>query len=117
MFRRNRRDVETCPGTCCSFCRKPEGAHRKLISNPSDYPRAYICDECVAVCHAILSEDREEYGAKVASALDAVLHPHASELIAAMNAWVARDAQGLDSSNELAELRRVAHASACRRGL
>jgi ATP-dependent Clp protease ATP-binding subunit ClpX len=30
----------------------------KLISSPSDYPRAYICDECVAVCNSILEDDR-----------------------------------------------------------
>jgi ATP-dependent Clp protease ATP-binding subunit ClpX len=29
----------------------------KLISSPSDYPRAYICDECVAVCNSILEDD------------------------------------------------------------
>jgi ATP-dependent Clp protease ATP-binding subunit ClpX len=29
-----------------------------LISSPSDYPRAYICDECVAVCNSILEDDR-----------------------------------------------------------
>jgi ATP-dependent Clp protease ATP-binding subunit ClpX len=32
----------------------------KLISSPSDYPRAYICDECVAVCNSILEDDRTE---------------------------------------------------------
>jgi hypothetical protein len=38
----------------CSFCRKSEGAVGKLVSNPSDYPRAYICNECIAVCSSIL---------------------------------------------------------------
>ena len=33
----------------CSFCHKSQDAVAKLISSPSDYPRAYICDECVAV--------------------------------------------------------------------
>jgi ATP-dependent Clp protease ATP-binding subunit ClpX len=32
----------------------------KLISTPSDYPKAYICDECVAVCNSILEDDRVE---------------------------------------------------------
>ena len=32
----------------------------KLISSPSDYPRAYICDECIAVCNSILEDDRGE---------------------------------------------------------
>lgn len=47
---------------CCSFCRKPEGIVGKLISNPSDYPRAYICDECIMVCNYILGDDRAEKG-------------------------------------------------------
>src|ERR1700678_2367636 len=42
----------------CSFCHKSQDAVAKLISSPSDYPRAYICDECVAVCNSILDDDR-----------------------------------------------------------
>jgi ATP-dependent Clp protease ATP-binding subunit ClpX len=38
----------------------------KLISSPSDYPRAYICDECVAVCNSILEDDRTESHAAAA---------------------------------------------------
>ncbi len=45
----------------CSFCRKGEKAVGKLISTPGDYPRAYICNECIAVCNAILED--EEPGA------------------------------------------------------
>lgn len=44
----------------CSFCQKPQDAVGKLISSPSDHPRAYICDECVAVCNSILEEDHGE---------------------------------------------------------
>jgi len=44
----------------CSFCHKSQDAVAKLISSPSDYPRAYICDECVAVCNSILEDDRAE---------------------------------------------------------
>ncbi|HVT92251.1 MAG TPA: ATP-dependent Clp protease ATP-binding subunit ClpX [Bryobacteraceae bacterium] len=49
----------------CSFCHKTQDAVGKLISSPSDYPRAYICDECIAVCNSILEDDRQEqpYGA------------------------------------------------------
>ena len=32
----------------------------KLISSPSEYPRAFICDECIAVCNSILEDDRAE---------------------------------------------------------
>jgi ATP-dependent Clp protease ATP-binding subunit ClpX len=49
----------------CSFCHKSQDVVGKLISSPSDYPRAYICDECIAVCNSILEDDRHEsqYGA------------------------------------------------------
>jgi ATP-dependent Clp protease ATP-binding subunit ClpX len=44
----------------CSFCHKSQDAVAKLISSPSDYPRAYICDECVSVCNSILEDDKAE---------------------------------------------------------
>ena len=44
----------------CSFCHKSQDAVAKLISSPTDYPRAYICDECVGVCNSILEDDRTE---------------------------------------------------------
>jgi ATP-dependent Clp protease ATP-binding subunit ClpX len=49
----------------CSFCHKSQDVVGKLISSPSDYPRAYICDECIAVCNSILEDDRHDqpYGA------------------------------------------------------
>jgi ATP-dependent Clp protease ATP-binding subunit ClpX len=52
----------------CSFCHKSQDAVAKLISSPSDYPRAYICDECVAVCNSILEDDRSEVQPGVAPA-------------------------------------------------
>jgi hypothetical protein len=47
---------------CCSFCHKAESAVGKLISSPSDYPRAYICDECIAVCNSIIEDGRHIEG-------------------------------------------------------
>jgi len=44
----------------CSFCHKSQDAVGKLISSPSEFPRAYICDECIAVCNSILEDDRSE---------------------------------------------------------
>ncbi len=44
----------------CSFCHKSQDVVGKLISSPSDYPRAYICDECIAVCNSILEDDKAE---------------------------------------------------------
>ena len=44
----------------CSFCHKSQDVVGKLISSPSDYPRAYICDECISVCNSILEDDRAD---------------------------------------------------------
>jgi ATP-dependent Clp protease ATP-binding subunit ClpX len=44
----------------CSFCQKNQDSVGKLISSPGDHPRAYICDECVAICNTILEEDQAE---------------------------------------------------------
>jgi len=45
----------------CSFCHKTQDVVGKLISSPSDYPRVYICDECIAVCNSILEDDRRDH--------------------------------------------------------
>jgi len=42
----------------CSFCHKRQADIDHLISSPSDYPRAYICDECIRVCSSILADGR-----------------------------------------------------------
>lgn len=39
---------------CCSFCGKPQGQVRKLISGPKG---VYICDECIDICTEILAEE------------------------------------------------------------
>jgi len=44
----------------CSFCHKAQDVVGKLISSPSEYPRAFICDECIAVCNSILEDDKAE---------------------------------------------------------
>lgn len=44
----------------CSFCHKSQDVVGKLISSPSDYPRAYICDECIGVCNSILEDDKAD---------------------------------------------------------
>ncbi len=57
----------------CSFCHKSQDAVAKLISSPNEYPRAYICDECVAVCNSILEDDRLE---PAATGVTQLLKPH-----------------------------------------
>src|SRR5438477_187896 len=44
----------------CSFCHKTQEQVEKLISSPSDYPRAYICNECVGVCQTMLEDEKRE---------------------------------------------------------
>jgi ATP-dependent Clp protease ATP-binding subunit ClpX len=44
----------------CSFCHKTQEIVGKLISTPGDYPKSYICDECVSVCNSILEDDKPE---------------------------------------------------------
>ena len=39
----------------CSFCGKSKDSVRKFISGPS----VYICNECIALCNEILSEDED----------------------------------------------------------
>jgi len=52
----------------CSFCGKSKDAVRKFISGPS----VYICNECIALCNEILSEDEER---EVAEAITQVPTP------------------------------------------
>ncbi len=44
----------------CSFCHKTQEQVEKLISSPSDYPRAFICSECVTVCQQILEDEKRD---------------------------------------------------------
>lgn len=39
----------------CSFCGKPQSAVRRLVAGPG----VYICDECIEMCHSLLSEFKE----------------------------------------------------------
>jgi ATP-dependent Clp protease ATP-binding subunit ClpX len=64
----------------CSFCYKSQDVVGKLISSPSDYPRAYICDECIAVCNSILTDDKSD---QPSSALHKI--PKPSEV---KNIWI-----------------------------
>jgi len=44
----------------CSFCHKAQDDAKILFSSPGDFPRAYICDECVAVCAVALETDPQK---------------------------------------------------------
>src|SRR5258708_4905534 len=53
----------------CGSCQKRQEQVEKLISSPSDYPRAYICNECVGVCQTILEDEKREQAAAPARRL------------------------------------------------
>jgi ribosome modulation factor len=46
------------PTWACAFCGKTRSEVRKLIAGPS----VFICDECVDLCHEIVSEERGPSG-------------------------------------------------------
>jgi ATP-dependent Clp protease ATP-binding subunit ClpX len=91
----------------CSFCHKSEDQAAKLISSPSDNPRAYICDECIAVCVSILQDDR------VTTALDLVphrllYHPLVDQFLDAVERWITQESLGVDASEEFTQMRDTA---------
>jgi ATP-dependent protease Clp ATPase subunit len=98
----------------CSFCQKSEKTVGRLISSPSDYPRAFICDECVLICASILEDDKAEAEAPEAALDDGrpwhplLAHPRASELMEAVEYWIREESLGNDAAAALAEVRRIA---------
>ena len=101
----------------CSFCGKSQNAVGKLISSPSDHPRAFICNECIAVCVTILADDRRDADAANADPVNKDVpgephpllgHPLASELMAAVVEWVRHESLGRDAAEQLAQVRTIA---------
>jgi hypothetical protein len=107
-------DVQTL---LCSFCRKPQSAVQQLVSSPNETPRAYICDECIAICASIVREDPPP-------AVEPVVEPPGpttakeeppslrelleARLFEALEQWITREALYDDAAEELAELRSIA---------
>ncbi len=96
----------------CSFCHKSQKTVGNLISSPSDYPRAYICDECILVCAAILEDNRpqpETIESDPQGERNPLLdHPLASEFLTTVERWVVLESIGDDGAKEIAEMRRLA---------
>ena len=96
----------------CSFCRKSQDVVDKLISSPTDYPRAYICDECVQK----YTPEELQYLPSEPVALPnrqshcLMCHPDALHLLAAIERWALAERERRDSDPELAEVRRMALA-------
>lgn len=96
----------------CSFCRKSQDAVGRLISSPSDYPRAYICDECV---EKYTSEELRFLRSAAAAVPNRpshclMCHPDALQLLAAIERWALAERDRGDSGAELADVRRMARA-------
>ncbi len=87
----------------CSFCRKSQDTVGKLISSPSDDSRAFICDQCIVVCHSIIEDDRGPEGDPIAG------NPLLDEFLAAVEQWIERESHGQDESEQLSTVRRLAH--------
>lgn len=110
-----RRFTDSDTSLCCSFCHKVQGAVGKLISSPSDYPQAHICDECIAVCNAIIEDDRPEEDEAESSVTDSeqqphplLTHPLASRFFTSVENWVRQESLGADAAEDLAEMRSIA---------
>ena len=86
----------------CGFCNKHQNEVGKLISSPLDDPTVYICDECVAVCHSILDDERLETAIGRRGDPETVL-----SLLDAIERWFRRDLAG-DAAAELEVVRTIA---------
>jgi hypothetical protein len=101
----------------CSFCRKSQDSVAKLITSPSDYPRAYICDECIAVCASILEDEgivilppgvSAKPPVNVGEKHPLLAHRLASSLLSAIEHWIRHESLGVDATHELGEVRKIA---------
>jgi ATP-dependent protease Clp ATPase subunit len=97
----------------CSFCDKTQKSVWKLISSPNDHPRAYICDECIAICAAIIDDDRAETEqsediAEAGSHHPLLAHPLPSELMDAIESWIREESLGNEGASALAAVRTIA---------
>ena len=90
----------------CSFCQKSQEEVGKLITSPTpDYAsRAYICDECIAVCQYILEDDRVVPEPAPASPPDDLV----SDLLSAVELWMKQESLGAEASQQIAAVRAIA---------
>jgi|HubBroStandDraft_5_1064220.scaffolds.fasta_scaffold285137_2 ATP-dependent Clp protease ATP-binding subunit ClpX len=84
----------------CSFCRKNQNAVAKLVSSPSEYPRAHICDECIGVCASILADAQAPH--------PLLTHPLAPGLMEAIEQWIREESSGGDVLVALLGVRAIA---------
>lgn len=96
----------------CSFCGKPQSAVIRLIANPSERERVYICDECVVVCAAIIEDDKRDREApefeEPREPHPLLEHPLASSFLASVERWIRIESVGDDAAEAFAEMRNIA---------
>ena len=96
----------------CSFCHKAQHGVSKLIASPSDYPKAYICDECIIVCASILEDERQQpepIDSELQGERNPLLdHPLASGFLTAVERWIGEESVGADGAKKFAEMRSMA---------
>jgi ATP-dependent protease Clp ATPase subunit len=85
----------------CSFCKKSQDVVTRLISTPTELPRAYICDECVMVCHSIV----EDEAGPPATDVSFEEHPLASRFLRSAEQWIRNEQEGRDASDALTDMR------------
>lgn len=66
----------------CSFCNKKQNDVKKLIAGPG----VYICDECVELCHEVLTKDNKT--SKGSGSKDLVKTPDPEEIFQNLNKYV-----------------------------
>ena len=104
----------TQAGLACSFCGKDQSVVSKLISSPSERPRAHICGECIDVCVSIIDEERgylkaDAFDGETPGGRNPLLdHPLASRLLIAVERWIVQESLGGDAAKEFAEMRSTA---------
>jgi hypothetical protein len=108
-----RRRIQIDEALHCSFCRKAQDSVQKLISSPSDCPRAYICDECITVCDSILDDDHQTPEVDVLrtesdESHSLLNHPLTPQLLSAIERWIRQESLGGDAAEEFAEVRATA---------
>ncbi len=67
----------------CSFCLRPQAEGRRLISGPGG---VFICNECVDLCHEILSEQRKDLTSSEEFLIDEV--PLPQQIYEGLNEYV-----------------------------
>ena len=68
----------------CAFCGRPQSQVRRLITGPD----AYICDDCIELCHRILQEEAEVAQKEEAHAQGVISLPKPAEIAAKLSEYV-----------------------------